>query len=67
MKMVSWNVNGVRSAVQKGLLEYLSEESPDIFCMQEVKAGESEFPAHIEVGASGYRVFWNAAERKGYS
>ena len=63
MKLISWNVNGLRAVLKKGFLDYLAQEDPDILCIQETKAspeqGEQDFP--------GYRAFWNAAERKGYS
>lgn len=67
MKLISWNVNGVRSVMQKGFLDYLFREDPEAICLQEVKAMEGEFPARMDVEMAGYRVFWNAAQRKGYS
>ncbi|MDD5377442.1 MAG: exodeoxyribonuclease III [Candidatus Gracilibacteria bacterium] len=67
MKFVSWNVNGVRSVLTKGFLEYLQKESPDVIGLQEVKATEEQFPAGFDLQSLGYQVFWNAAERKGYS
>lgn len=67
MKAVSWNVNGIRSALGKGFLSYLEQESPDIIGLQEVKAMEDQFPAHLDLQALGYRAYWNSAERKGYS
>lgn len=67
MKAVSWNVNGIRSVLTKGFLEYLQKESPDIIGLQEVKAMEEQFPASLDLQALGYQIYWNAAERKGYS
>lgn len=67
MKLISWNVNWIRSAVWKWLLDYLHAENPDIICMQEVKAQEGEFPATMETQILGYKIYWNSAEKKGYS
>lgn len=67
MKLISWNVNGIRSVLTKGLLSYLEQESPDIIGLQEVKATEDQFPARLDLEMMGYKIFWNAAERKGYS
>ncbi len=81
MKILSWNVNGIRAVLKKGFLDFLEQEKPDILCLQEIKIGEAmilkeglqedyrhttgeslnkhEFP--------GYQVFYNSAERPGYS
>lgn len=67
MKFVSWNVNGIRACVGKGLLDYLRIESPDVIGFQEVKAKEDQNPAMLEMVALGYRIIWHAAERPGYS
>ncbi|MDP2103826.1 MAG: exodeoxyribonuclease III [Candidatus Gracilibacteria bacterium] len=67
MKAVSWNVNGVRSVLTKGFLEYLATENPDIIGLQEVKATEEQFPAAFDLQSMGYHIYWNPAERKGYS
>ncbi len=67
MKFVSWNVNGIRACVNKGLLEYLGIENPDVVAFQEVKAKEDQNPAALEFAALGYRTYWHAAERPGYS
>ncbi|MEA4853825.1 MAG: exodeoxyribonuclease III [Christensenella sp.] len=63
MKLVSWNVNGLRAAAQKGFLEYLDESGADIFCVQETKMqrGQAEFDFR------DYQEYWNSAEKKGYS
>lgn len=64
MKLISWNVNGVRSALGKGLLEFLQAEKADVVCLQEVKA----MPDQVEVQwPKGYEAIWHPAEKKGYS
>ena len=67
MKIVSWNINGVRACAQNGLLDFIRNESPDIIGLQEVKALESENPIALDLAGLGYRIFWNAADRRGYS
>lgn len=66
MKIISFNVNGIRSAISKGLYEWLEKESPDIFCVQETKA-QSEQIDYIKFKELGYDCFINSAEKKGYS
>jgi exodeoxyribonuclease III len=63
MKLVSWNVNGIRACVKKGFLDYFQQVDADIFCLQETKLQENQ----IELQLEGYYQFWNYAERKGYS
>jgi len=63
MKLISWNVNGLRACVQKGFLEYFSEADADIFCLQETKLQEGQLNLELK----GYNQYWNYAERKGYS
>ncbi|HVH95911.1 MAG TPA: exodeoxyribonuclease III, partial [Bacillus sp. (in: firmicutes)] len=63
MKLVSWNVNGIRECVKKGFLDYFQKVDADIFCIQETKLQENQ----IELNLEGYHQFWNYAERKGYS
>jgi exodeoxyribonuclease III len=63
MKLVSWNVNGIRACVKKGFLDYFQKVNADIFCIQETKLQENQ----IELDLEGYHQFWNYAERKGYS
>ena len=63
MKLVSWNVNGIRACVKKGFLDYFQKVDADIFCLQETKLQENQ----IELDLEGYHQFWNYAERKGYS
>ncbi|MDD3360788.1 MAG: exodeoxyribonuclease III [Hespellia sp.] len=63
MKMISWNVNGIRACVQKGFLEFFQEADADIFCIQESKMQEGQLELELE----GYRQYWNYAVKKGYS
>ncbi|MGD6834045.1 exodeoxyribonuclease III [Sutcliffiella halmapala] len=63
MKLISWNVNGIRACVKKGFLEYFHEMDADIFCIQETKLQEGQ----IELDLPGYHQFWNYALKKGYS
>ena len=64
MKIYSWNVNGLRAVLRKGALqEFIGEHQPDILCLQEIKCK----PEQVEYDFPGYKVFWNPAERAGYS
>lgn len=63
MRLVSWNVNGLRACLQKGFLDFFNECSADIFALQETKLQ----PNQIELELAGYHQYWNSAERKGYS
>ncbi len=63
VKVVSWNVNGLRACVRKGFLEYFREINADIFCVQETKLQEGQ----IELELEGYEQYWNYAIKKGYS
>jgi exodeoxyribonuclease-3 len=65
MKLISWNVNGIRAALNKGLADFISTENPDILCLQETKAREEQVELPLEFGA--YQSFWNSAEKPGYS
>ncbi len=66
MKLYSFNVNGIRSAINKGLLKWVKETNPDILCLQEIKLTETELvePFFIELG---YYCHWYPAQKKGYS
>ena len=64
MKLISWNVNGLRAVLRKNFLEYLESESPDILCLQETKAGPNDVE---QLWPSAYTTYWNTAEKKGYS
>jgi len=63
MKLISWNVNGLRACVTKGFLEYFNEIDVDIFCLQEIKMQQGQ----IELDLKGYYQYFNYAEKKGYS
>ncbi len=66
MKLFSWNVNGIRAAAKKGFLEWLTQEQPDILCLQETKARKDQVPDEL-LNDHGYHTFWHSAERAGYS
>lgn len=63
MKLISWNVNGLRACVQKGFLDFFQEIDADIFCIQESKLQEGQIDLELE----GYHQYWNYAVKKGYS
>ena len=63
MKLISWNVNGIRACVNKGFSDFFKKIGADIFCIQETKCQ----PEQIELEFEGYKSYWNSAERKGYS
>ena len=65
-RLLSWNVNGIRAIRNKGFLEWLDKESPDILCLQETKAQPDQLDADLKE-PPGYRVYWAYPERKGYS
>lgn len=64
MKLISWNVNGLRACVQKGFLEYFKEMEADFFCIQESKLQEGQIELELP---EGYYDYWNYAQKKGYS
>jgi exodeoxyribonuclease-3 len=66
MKIVSCNVNGIRSAYKKGFLDFVKSEKPDIVCLQEIKARSEDFPQEL-LDLKGYFSFINPAEKRGYS
>ena len=63
MKLVSWNVNGIRACVRKGFLDYFNEVNADIFCIQESKLQEGQISLELQ----NYHQYWNYALKKGYS
>ena len=63
MRLITWNVNGLRAALGKGFLEFCRSEHPDLICLQETKMQEGQ----ADVALEGYRQYWNSAEKKGYS
>lgn len=66
MKIISYNVNGIRAAISKGLLDWLAAASPDVVCLQEIKAQPNQIPL-LEFEELGYHHFWFPAQKKGYS
>ena len=67
MKLVSWNVNGLRAVINKGFEEFFKEADADIFCIQEIKIQEDQIDDKIREIFKGYNTYWNSAEKKGYS
>ncbi|MDR1847401.1 MAG: exodeoxyribonuclease III [Bacteroidales bacterium] len=66
MKIISYNVNGIRAAIGKGVIDWLSKENPDVICFQELKATPDQIPV-LEFEAIGYKCYFFSAKRKGYS
>ncbi|MDX9917367.1 MAG: exodeoxyribonuclease III [Gudongella sp.] len=63
MRMISWNVNGIRANLKKGFMDYFNQLDADIFCLQETKMQIGQ----VEIELEGYYQYWNEAEKKGYS
>ena len=63
MKLISWNVNGIRAVMNKGFMDFFKEVNADIFALQETKMQEGQ----LELELDGYHQYWNYAEKKGYS
>ena len=63
LKLISWNVNGIRACVKKGFMDYFNDMNADVFCLQETKLQEGQ----IEMELENYHQYWNYAEKKGYS
>ncbi len=66
LRMISWNVNGIRAIARKGFLEWMKKEEPDILCLQETKASPEQLDEELKK-PPGYHAYFSAAERKGYS
>jgi len=66
MRIVTWNVNGLRAALGKGLADWIQAEAPDVLCLQEIKARPDQLTEEQRT-VPGYRIVWNPAERPGYS
>lgn len=66
MKIISWNVNGIRAVTKKGFVDWLHQESPDIVCLQETKAQYDQFPEELKTHPN-YHISHSSAEKKGYS
>ena len=63
MKLISWNVNGLRAVVGKGFMDIFNALDADVFCLQETKLQQGQ----IEMNLNGYHQYWNYADKKGYS
>ncbi|MBQ7076636.1 MAG: exodeoxyribonuclease III, partial [Lachnospiraceae bacterium] len=63
MKLVSWNVNGIRACLEKGFMDFFEKTDADIFCINESKVQEGQ----VNLELKGYEQYWNYAEKKGYS
>ena len=63
MKLVSWNVNGIRACVTKGFYDFFKDVDADIFCIQETKMQKEQ----ADFSFNGYHQFWNSTDKKGYS
>lgn len=66
MKIISYNVNGLRSAMKKGLVDWLKQENADVVCLQEIKANQADIDVNI-FSDLGYHHYWFSAQKKGYS
>ena len=66
MKILSWNVNGMRAVVRKGFMGWFYTEAPDVMCLQEIKATPNDLAKEV-AAPTGYHAIWNPAQRKGYS
>src|ERR1700741_5012538 len=66
VKIISYNLNGIRAAITKGLIEWLKAANPDIFCIQELKAEHHQFEVK-QFEEMGYHCYWHSAVKKGYS
>lgn len=63
MKLISWNVNGIRACLTKGFSDFFKQADADVFCLQETKCQQGQ----VELEFEGYKSYWNSAEKKGYS
>ena len=66
MKIISYNVNGIRAAIKKGFIDWLKTHPADIICLQEIKASQDDVDVK-QIEALGYHHFWFSAQKKGYS
>ncbi|MBF24975.1 MAG: exodeoxyribonuclease III [Flavobacteriales bacterium] len=66
MKIISYNINGIRAAVRKGFLNWIETESPDVICLQEIKANTDQFDVRL-FEKLGYNCYWHSAKKAGYS
>lgn len=63
MKLISWNVNGLRAVLKKGFMDFVQKAKPDVLCLQEIKAQDGD----VKLDIPGYHVFWNHAKKAGYA
>lgn len=63
MKIISWNVNGIRACINKGFMDSIKKINPDIICLQETKCQKGQ----VQINLEGFKQYWNYAEKKGYS
>jgi exodeoxyribonuclease-3 len=66
MRIISWNVNGIRAVEKRGFLDWLEKESPDVLCLNETKAEPGQLPPKL-INPQGYRSLWASAKKRGYS
>ena len=66
MRLISWNVNGIRAAIKKGFYDFIDEFHPDIICLQETKAHKEQLTNEI-LEDHGYHTYWHSGVKKGYS
>ncbi|MGK0176139.1 MAG: exodeoxyribonuclease-3, partial [Ulvibacter sp.] len=66
MKIISYNVNGIRAAMRKGFIEWLQQANPDVICIQETKANKDQVELKL-IEEAGYHHYWFSAQKKGYS
>ena len=66
VKILTYNVNGIRAALRKDFASWLKATNPDVLCLQEIKANSEQFDESI-FNDLGYHCFWNSAKKKGYS
>lgn len=66
MRIISYNVNGIRAAIKRGFIEWLATDPADVICLQEVKAQLNDIPVAV-IEATGYKSYWFCAQKKGYS
>ena len=64
-ELISWNVNGIRACISKGMISWIKQRNPDVVCIQETKAQPEQLSLALDL--PDYHTFWNSAEKKGYS
>lgn len=67
MKIITYNVNGIRAAIKKGWIDWLKAAAPDVICIQEIKASPDQVPEAAYLEQLGYHLYWYPAQKKGYS